>query len=250
MAEQASSFTDRLSARFADAQVTLVEPRGEVTLEVPADAWHPTCQALRDEFGFEQLSDLCGIDYLGYGSDEWDTEDVSSHGFSRGVEGKAVGRFGWGEFPSRETPEGIQPQPLPTRRFAVIAQLRSYQHNLALRVRCYAPNDELPVVASVTDLWPGSNWFEREAFDLFGIVFAGHPDLRRILTDYGFVGHPFRKDFPLIGNVEVRYDEEKKRVIYEPVTSVEPRVNVPRVIRDDARYQTAAGESAQREAAK
>jgi NADH-quinone oxidoreductase subunit C len=250
MAEQASSFTDRLSARFAGAQVTVVEPRGEVTLEVPSADWHATCLALRDEFGFEQLSDLCGIDYLGYGSAEWDTADVSSHGFSRGVEGKGAGRFGWGEFPSGETSEGIQPQQLPTQRFAVIAQLRSYQHNLALRVRCYAPNDELPVVASVNDIWVGVNWFEREAFDLFGIVFAGHPDLRRLLTDYGFVGHPFRKDFPLIGNVEVRYDEEKKRVIYEPVTSVEPRVNVPRVIRDDARYKTAAGESAQTEAAK
>lgn len=250
MAEQASSFTDRLSARFAGARAAVIEPRGEVTLEVPAADWHATCLALRDEFGFEQLSDLCGIDYLGYGSDEWDTEDVSSHGFSRGVEGKAVGRFAWGEFPSRETPEGIQPQPLPAQRFAVIAQLRSYRHNLMLRVRCHAPSDELPVVASVTDIWPGANWFEREAFDLFGIVFAGHPDLRRILTDYGFVGHPFRKDFPLIGNVEVRYDDEKKRVVYEPVTSVEPRVNVPRVIRDDARYQTAAGESAQTETAK
>lgn len=250
MAEQASSFTDRLTARFPGARIVTVEPRGEVTLEVSADDWHATCLALRDEFGFEQLSDLCGIDYLGYGSDEWDTNDVSSQGFSRGVEGKALGRFGWGEFPSRETSEGIQPQPLPTQRFAVVAQLRSYQHNLMLRARCYAPNDEVPVVASLTDIWPGVNWFEREAFDLFGIVFAGHPDLRRILTDYGFVGHPFRKDFPLIGNVEVRYDEEKQRVIYEPVSSVEPRVNVPRVIRDDARYQTAAGESAQTEAAK
>ena len=128
--------------------------------------------------------------------------------------------------------------------------LRSYQHNRLLRVRCYAPNDELQVVASVTDIWPGANWFERESFDLFGIIFEGHPDLRRLLTDYGFVGHPFRKDFPLIGNVEVRYDEEKKRVVYEPVTSVEPRVGVPRVIRDDARYQTAAGEAAARGDAK
>ncbi|HBK45645.1 MAG TPA: NADH-quinone oxidoreductase subunit C [Xanthomonadaceae bacterium] len=250
MAEQATSLNDRLNARFAGAQVFVVEPRGEMTLEVPAADWHATCLALRDEFGFEQLSDLCGVDYLGYGSDEWDTADVSSQGFSRGVEGKAVGRFAWGEFPSRETPEGAQPQPMPQQRFAVVAQLISYRHNQRLRVRCYAPNDELPVVASVTDIWPGVNWFEREAFDLFGIVFAGHPDLRRILTDYGFVGHPFRKDFPLIGNVEVRYDEEKKRVVYEPVTSVEPRVNVPRVIRDDARYQTAAGESAQTESAK
>ncbi|QHQ27726.1 NADH-quinone oxidoreductase subunit C [Xanthomonas albilineans] len=224
-------------------------PRGEVTLEVAADAWHATCLVLRDEFGFEQLTDLCGVDYLGYGSDEWDTSDVSSHGFSRGVEGKAVGRFAWGEFPSGEADGGAQPLPVPQQRYAVLAQLMSYRHNQRLRVRCYAPNEDLPVVASVTDIWPGANWFEREAFDLFGVVFAGHPDLRRILTDYGFVGHPFRKDFPLIGNVEVRYDEAKQRVIYEPVTSVEPRVGVPRVIRDDARYQTAAGE-AQKESAK
>ncbi|MEL4892359.1 NADH-quinone oxidoreductase subunit C [Xanthomonas protegens] len=249
MAEQASSFSDRLGARFPGSQVFVALPRGEVTLEVPADAWHATCLALRDEFGFEQLSDLCGVDYLGYGSDEWDTSDVSSHGFSRGVEGKAVGRFAWGEFPSAETSAGVQPMPVPQQRYAVLAQLISYRHNQRLRVRCYAPNEDLPVVASVTDIWPGANWFEREAFDLFGVVFAGHPDLRRILTDYGFVGHPFRKDFPLIGNVEVRYDEEKQRVIYEPVTSVEPRVGVPRVIRDDARYQTAAGE-AQKESAK
>ncbi|AKK67234.1 MULTISPECIES: NADH-quinone oxidoreductase subunit C [Xanthomonas] len=243
MAEQASSFSDRLGARFPGSQVFVVLPRGEVTLEVPADAWHATCLALRDEFGFEQLSDLCGVDYLGYGSDEWDTADVSSQGFSRGVEGKGMGRFGWGEFPSGETAGDIQPLPVPLQRYAVLAQLISYRHNQRLRVRCYAPNEDLPVVASVTDIWPGANWFEREAFDLFGVVFAGHPDLRRILTDYGFVGHPFRKDFPLIGNVEVRYDEEKQRVVYEPVTSVEPRVGVPRVIRDDARYQTAAGEA-------
>lgn len=250
MAQQAPSLIDRLNARFAGAQVFVVEPRGEVTLEVPVAQWHATALALRDELGFEHLTDLCGVDYLGYGSAEWDTSDVSSHGFSRGVEGKSVGRFAWGEFPSRESSDGAQPMPVPQQRFAVVVQLRSYQHNQALRIRCYAPSEELPIVASLTDVWPGVNWFEREAFDLFGVIFDGHPDLRRILTDYGFVGHPFRKDFPLIGNVEVRYDEEKKRVVYEPVTSVEPRVGVPRVIRDDARFQTAAGESAQSEAAK
>ena len=116
------------------------------------------------------------------------------------------------------------------------------QHNLRIRVRCFASDDTMPVVRSVVDLWPGANWFEREAFDMYGILFEGHPDLRRILTDYGFVGHPFRKDFPLIGNVEVRYDAEKKRVIYEPVTSVEPRVLVPRTIRDDSRYEQAKAE--------
>jgi len=246
MAEQASKFIERLRTRFPDAQVTSTLAGG-VALEIESAQWRDTCAALRDELGFEQLSDLCGVDYLGYGSDEWDTSDVSSQGFSRGVEGKSVGRFGWGEQPTGEGADHAHALPMPTKRFAVVAHLLSYQHNQRVRIRCYAPNDDVPVLASVTDLWPGANWFEREAFDLFGIVFTGHPDLRRILTDYGFVGHPFRKDFPLIGNVEVRYDEEKQRVIYEPVTSVEPRVGVPRVIRDDARYDTAIGEAAQRE---
>ncbi|MCL6714325.1 NADH-quinone oxidoreductase subunit C [Pseudomonas sp. R2.Fl] len=241
MAEQAANFTDRLRARFADAVITVAGTREEVTLEVPSASWHEVCRALRDEFGFEQAVDVCGVDYLGYGSAEWDTSDVSSEGFSRGVEGFGPGRFDW-----EQRPRGAGPE----RRFAVVLHLLSYQHNQRLRVRCFAPNDDLPVVASVTDLWPGANWFEREAFDLYGIVFEGHPDLRRILTDYGFVGHPFRKDFPLTGNVEVRYDEEKKRVVYEPVTSVEPRVGVPRVIRDDARYQTAIGEAAAGEGSK
>jgi len=138
--------------------------------------------------------------------------------------------------------------PMPLQRFAAVLQLLSVANNRRLRVRCFAPSNDLPVVPSVTGIWPVADWFEREAFDLLGIVFQGHPDLRRILTDYGFVGHPFRKDFPLIGNVEVRYDPERKRVVYEPVTSVEPRVLVPRVIREDARYATAAGERAAREA--
>ena len=250
MAQQASSFIDRLAARFAGAQVHVVEPRGEVTLDVPVAEWLSTCQALRDELGFEQLIDLCGVDYMGYGDAEWDTSDVSSSGFSRGVEGRGVGRFSWGQAPLRETDEGPEPMLAPANRFAVVAQLRSLQHNLILCVRTRAPDDTLPVVPSLTSVWPGVNWFEREAFDLYGILFEGHPDLRRILTDYGFVGHPFRKDFPLIGNVEVRYDEQKQRVVYEPVTSVEPRVGVPRVLRDDARFATAAGERAQQEAAK
>ena len=230
------AFVQRLRARFDDALVTVVEPRGEVTLDVAADAWLEAARALRDEFGFEQLVDVSGVDYLSYGSDEWDTE-VSSEGFSRGVEGKGAGRFVWGEQPNGAGTA-------PGRRFAAAAHLLSYQHNRRLRLRTFADNDDMPVVASLTGVWPGANWFEREAFDLFGIIFEGHPDLRRILTDYGFVGHPFRKDFPLIGNVEVRYDADKQRVVYEPV-SIEPRVLVPRVIRDDARYQTAVGERAQ-----
>ncbi|HVR82353.1 MAG TPA: NADH-quinone oxidoreductase subunit C [Luteimonas sp.] len=243
MSESAAAFAERLRARFPGAEVSVAEPRGEVGIVFDATAWHDGCRALRDEFGFEQLIDVCGVDYLGHGSDEWDT-DVSSEGFSRGVEGKGPGRFKFGEVPSEQTaqPQGEVASPIPMRRFAAVVQLLSVQNNRRVRVKCFAPDDALPMIASVTDLWPVANWFEREAFDLFGIVFAGHPDLRRILTDYGFVGHPFRKDFPLIGNVEVRYDAEKKRVIYEPVTSVEPRVLVPRVIRDDARYATAAGE--------
>jgi len=237
MAETAQAFAERLRARFADATVTVAEPRGEVTLDVAADEWLAAAQTLRDDFGFEQCVDVSGVDYLSYGSDEWDT-DVSSEGFSRGVEGKGAGRFAWGEQVNGATVS-------PERRYAAVAHLLSCQHNQRLRLRTFAENDDLPVVASLTSVWPGTNWFEREAFDLFGIIFEGHPDLRRILTDYGFVGHPFRKDFPLIGNVEVRYDAEKKRVVYEPV-SIEPRVLVPRVIRDDARYQTAVGEAAQR----
>ena len=249
MAETTAALVERLRARFPHAQVETAEPRGETGIVFEADACHDACRALRDEFGFEQLIDVSGVDYLGYGSAEWDT-DVSSEGFSRGVEGRNVGRFKFGEQPSQMLPEpdGEGAMPVPQRRFAAVLQLLSVQHNRRLRVRCFAPDDDLPVVPSVTDLWPVANWFEREAFDLLGIVFQGHPDLRRILTDYGFVGHPFRKDFPLIGNVEVRYDAEKKRVVYEPVTSVEPRVLVPRVVRDDARYATASGEAMSRKA--
>jgi len=235
--ETASSFAERLRARFPEALIAIAMPRGEVTIDVAASAWLSAAIALRDEFGFEQCVDVSGVDYLSYGSDEWDT-DVSSEGFSRGVEGKSAGRFVWGEAPNGAAN-------VPERRFAAVAHLLSYQHNQRVRLRTFAENDDLPVVASLTSVWAGTNWFEREAFDLYGIVFEGHPDLRRILTDYGFVGYPFRKDFPLIGNVEVRYDAEKKRVVYEPV-SIEPRVLVPRVIRDDARYETAAGEAAQK----
>jgi NADH-quinone oxidoreductase subunit C len=243
MAETAAAFAERLRARFPAAEVTVDQPRGEVGIVLDADAYYAGCLALRDEFGFEQLIDVSGVDYLGYGTDEWDT-NVSSEGFSRGVEGRGPGRFGYGQRPTAQAdqPDGEMPIASPARRFAAVLQLLSIQHNRRVRVRCFAPDESLPVVPSVTGIWPIANWFEREAFDLYGIVFEGHPDLRRILTDYGFVGHPFRKDFPLIGNVEVRYDAERKRVVYEPVTSVEPRVNVPRVIRDDARYATAAGE--------
>ncbi|SJZ68449.1 NADH-quinone oxidoreductase subunit C [Novilysobacter spongiicola] len=234
-------FPDQLRARFPDALVSVAEPRGEVTIDVDPADWLPAAQSLRDELGFDQLMDISGVDYLSYGADEWDTA-VSSEGYSRGVEGKGAGRFLWGEAPNGAADP-------PQRRFAAVAHLLSVQYNRRVRLRVFAPDDDLPVVSSLTSVWPVANWFEREAFDLFGIIFEGHPDLRRILTDYGFVGHPFRKDFPLIGNVEVRYDAERERVVYEPV-SIDPRVLVPRVIRDDARYETSAGESAGRREAK
>ena len=243
MSDAIPAWAEALRDRFANSTLHVAMPRGEVALQVPAADWHATARELRDAFGFEVLIDLCGIDYLGYGSDEWDT-DVSSEGFSRGVQGRNVGRFRFGEHPSQQAgePAGESAMPLPERRFGVIVQLLSLEHNRRLQISCRADDDAMPMVESLTAVWPGANWFEREAFDLFGIVFQGHPDLRRILTDYGFIGHPFRKDFPLIGNVEVRYDDVRQRVVYEPVTSVEPRVGVPRVIRDDARYATAAGE--------
>lgn len=229
-----SSFVASLRARFINARLLIAEPRGEITLDVEPADWLAAATALRDEFGFEQCVDVSGVDYLSYGSDEWET-DVSSEGFSRGVEGQGAGRFAWGD--------AVDDTHLaPSQRFAAVAHLLSVQHNRRVRLRTFAADDALPVVASLTGVWDGVNWFEREAFDLYGIIFEGHPDLRRILTDYGFVGHPFRKDFPLIGNVEVRYDADKRRVVYEPV-SIEPRVLVPRVIRDDARYDTARGES-------
>ncbi|KIQ98395.1 NADH-quinone oxidoreductase subunit C [Lysobacter sp. A03] len=237
MSESITAYANRLRARFAECTVTVAEPRGEIGIEIDPAQWRATALALRDEFGFEQLTDVSGVDYLTWGSDEWNTEP-SSEGFSRGVEGKGPGRFVWGQMPSGAADA-------PRRRFAAVAHLLSFQHNQRLRMRTFAADDEMPIVDSLTSVWAGANWFEREAFDLFGIVFEGHPDLRRILTDYGFIGHPFRKDFPLIGNVEVRYDAERKRVIYEPV-SIEPRVLVPRVIRDDSRYLTAADESAAR----
>lgn len=201
---------------------------GVVTLDVLPEHWLEVARVLRDEdlFHFEQLTDLCGVDYLGYGEDEWETADSTFEGFSRGVEGETgPGRFDWEHRPAIEMDE----------RFGVTVMLLSLRHNRRLRLRTRAPDGAFPVVPSLVEIWASVNWFEREAFDLFGIVFEGHPDLRRILTDYGFVGHPFRKDFPLIGNVEMRYDEQRGRVTYGPV-EIEPRVGVPKVRRSDSRY--------------
>ena len=225
----------RIGTHFGSRIVAVVQAHGETTVDVLPENLLAVAQELRDrdEFHFELLMDVSGVDYLSYGQVEWDTSDVSSTGFSRGVEGAGPGRFDWAQRPASGPGH---------KRFASIAHLLSVRNNARLRLRCHADDDSLPVVPSLTGLWTGGNWFERESFDLFGIVYEGHPDLRRILTDYGFVGHPFRKDFPLIGNVEVRYDEAQQRVIYEPVTSVEPRVGVPRVVRNDSRYDQADAE--------
>jgi len=206
--------------------------RGEVTVEAaPRDAF-ALMQDLRDhaEFQFDQLTDIAGVDYAAYAQDEWITQEATGSGFGRGVDGFTTGRLGL------TGPYGVHEIESNTgRRFAVTYQLLSVALNHRMRIKVYADDDNFPVVDSVVPIWNSANWFEREAFDLFGIMFDGHPDLRRILTDYGFVGHPFRKDFPLIGNMEVRYDEERGRVVYQPV-SIEPRVLVPRVIRKDKRY--------------
>jgi len=173
--------------------VSLAEQGGELSLVVDAANYREAARVLRDhaDLRFEELIDLCGVDYETYGD-----------------------------------------RPREGRRFAAVVHLLSLSHNWRVRVRTFCPDDGFPMVASLIDIWPSVNWFEREAFDLFGIVFEGHPDLRRILTDYGFIGHPFRKDFPVTGQVEMRYDPEQKRVIYQPVT-IEPREITPRIVRQE-----------------
>lgn len=200
-----------------------------IVMDVTPEQLIETALKLRDDpaLSFKQMSDLAGVDYATYGQDEWATDTENMASFSRAVNATSTGSLTFDN--SLDLPESDKP------RFVVAYHLLSLDHNVRLRLRCAAPNDDMPVVPSVTPVWNGADWYEREAFDLFGILFDGHPDLRRILTDYGFIGHPFRKDFPLIGNVEMRYDPVKERVVYEPV-SIEPRVLVPRVIRDDARY--------------
>ncbi len=231
--ELSKALTNTFSSQLQSNVVVENDVFGEVTIEVlPKDALF-VFEKLRDDAAlkFEQLMDVCGVDYSEYGSSEWATESTSSTGFSRGVEPATGARLRFGD--EIEATESGRP------RFAAVYHFLSVTHNHRLRVRVYCESEAVPVVPSVIDLWPSANWFEREAFDLYGIIFEGHPDLRRILTDYGFVGHPFRKDFPLIGHVEMKYDEEQKRVVYQPV-SIEPRVLVPRVIRDDGRFDAAA----------
>jgi NADH-quinone oxidoreductase subunit C len=194
----------------------------ELCYEVEPANIKRACLMLRDhpQLKFESLVDLAGVDYLDYAKTEWKTFTASNSGFSRGVN------------------RNVTRAPHDGARFAVAYNLLSVSLNQRIRIRARCEDAEDPIIDSVVDIWPGANWFEREAFDLYGILFTGHPDLRRILTDYGFIGHPFRKDFPLIGNVEVRYDADKQRVVYEPV-SIEPRTLVPRVIRHDNRYDAA-----------
>ena len=213
----------RIVSRFGDKVERVESTCRELTFVVSPDDLVEIATALRDEaeFGFEQLIDVCGVDYLTYGEVEWSTESASEEGFSRGVEPQPV---------IMDESDSFDP-----KRFAVVYHLLSVSNNKRLRLRVFTGTGNPPIVPSVVEIWSSANWFERETFDMFGVLFDGHPDLRRVLTDYGFIGHPFRKDFPLIGNVEVRYDADKGRVVYQPV-SIEPRTLVPRVIRDDNRY--------------
>ena len=223
MSERYDTLASKIDERFGEQLRRVASICGELTYELDKDDLVEVAMALRNEadFGFEMLMDVCGVDYLSYGSDEWITNEATGSGFSRGVERGPVILDEADEFDAR--------------RFAVVYHLLSLQHNFRLRLRVFTGTSNPPIIHSVVDIWNGANWFEREAFDLYGVLFEGHPDLRRILTDYGFIGHPFRKDFPLSGNVEVSYDADEGRVVYKPV-SIEPRTLVPRVIRDDNRY--------------
>jgi NADH-quinone oxidoreductase subunit C len=210
MAADLSTLRADLTNLLGDRLVGAEERLGELTIVVKAAGMLDVLTRLRDatELRFEQLIDLCGIDYSTYGS------DVSEGGVY---------------FRSDTAPADTAALP---HRFAAVYNLLSVEHNMRIRVRIFAEDDDFPVLQSVIDIWPSANWYEREAFDLYGIVFTGHPDLRRILTDYGFVGNPFRKDFPLSGNVEMRYDPEQQRVVYQPV-SIEPREVTPRIVREE-----------------
>ncbi len=193
MTQKLDQLQAALQSTLGERIRSFVRARGEVTITVSAEHYLETARLLQshEALKFEQLVDLCGVDYSDYRNEPWQGP-----------------------------------------RFCVVSHLLSVARNWRVRLKVFAPDDELPQVASVTEVWNSANWFEREAFDLYGIIFEGHVDLRRILTDYGFIGHPMRKDFPVSGHVEMRYDEQKKRVIYQPVT-IEPREVVPRVVRED-----------------
>jgi len=226
---------------FPDGLTPVASHTHELTYEVPADRLLEIAAAFRDhaDLKFEMCMDVCGVDYLEHGRAEWNTEAATTSGFSRGVVARGSARLGDIGTPPGSAPAGEAGGGGATgRRFAVVYHLLSISHNQRVRLKVFCADDTQPMVDSVAGIWAAADWFEREAFDLFGVLFKGHPDLRRLLTDYGFIGHPFRKDFPLTGNVEVRYDPEKRRVVYQPVT-IEPRTLVPKVIRHDNRYDPA-----------
>lgn len=247
MAKKTEALILRVQKIFKDKLKSCSALLGEITIVIDKKDILDVCTILRDdsEFSFEILIDLCGVDYSAYGEVEWSTDDATGSGFSRGVSSperhtknperstrqevdanSAKNNFAKNNFAKNKADKGSC--------FSVVYHLLSIKNNHRIRIKTAAEGEPL-VIDSVIGIWSVADWYEREAFDLFGIMFEGHPDLRRILTDYGFIGHPFRKDFPISGNVEMRYDAEKQRVVYEPV-SIEPRVLVPRVIRDDHRY--------------
>jgi NADH-quinone oxidoreductase subunit C len=223
VSERTQALAGKIDAQLAGSVQRAAALEGELAYTCEAAALLSVCRTLRDapELKFEMLMDLAGVDHLVYGRDEWQTESATRSGFSRGRVARSA-----------------DPDVNASGRFAVVYNLLSISHNQRVRLSVRCPDTAEPVVDSVVPVWASANWFEREAFDLFGIMFRGHPDLRRILTDYGFIGHPFRKDFPLIGNVEVQYDVDKQRVVYQPV-SITARVLVPKVIRQDHRYEAA-----------
>ena len=211
-----TTLLEQLTARLND-KIISAEEKDCPTLEVSPENLLSACKTLHDEFHFEVLIDVCGVDYQDYGITHWRTETTTETGFSRGVDVVGERKIPWNK-----------------PRFASVYHLLSVSKNQRVRIKVFL--EEEPIVPSVIDIWKSADWFERESYDLFGIVYEGHPDLRRILTDYGFKGHPFRKDFPLIGEVEMRYDAKQQRCVYEPV-SIEPRTLVPKVIREDNRYE-------------
>jgi NADH-quinone oxidoreductase subunit C len=223
VSERIEALAGKVDAQLKSGLRRLPSLAHELAYEVEAAALLTVCRTLRDapELKFEMLMDLAGVDYLHFGHDDWQTASATRSGFSRA-----------------RSPQEAPLDPAAPGRFAVVYNLLSVTQNQRLRLKAICLDSAEPVLDSVVEVWAGANWFEREAFDLYGILFRGHPDLRRILTDYGFIGHPFRKDFPLSGNVEVQYDPERQRVVYQPV-SITPRVLVPKVIRHDHRYEPA-----------
>ena len=223
MSQKNEDIKTRITTCFEDKVNFIESSCNELIFELQYEDLIEVAKELKtnENMMFEQLTDLCGVDYLTYGVDEWTTKSATSSGFSRGV--------------SRQSVILDDADTFDDKRFAVIYNLLSIKHNSRIRLRVYTGDKNPPIIPSVASIWSSANWLERETFDLYGILFEGHPDLRRILTDYGFVGHPFRKDFPLSGNVEIHYDEKKEKIVYKPV-SIEPRTLVPRVIRQDNRY--------------